>query len=351
MTNLIGRTLLIVLVLLTIFGLGWSLIQVENVLKILGLAALAAYLVNPLVKRLQSRGMNRTMAILAIFLALLTVLSGTSYLLVPMAKRQAIQIFGQLQAFIDSSDAGLARLQTTLEAQLPEGLMEDADLKTRFSTWLEDFAQEAVRTVTRLLLSIASNLVYVFLLPMFVFLILQDGPGFYRRLVQATPNTYFEVVHRLLHRIDMQLGSYMRGVLVVAFCVATVATVGLKLCGMKYFFVIGPLMGILNIIPIFGPLVGTGLAAVAMVLQTGELGSVLGPVIVGSLAQILDNIAFTPIAVSRSVNLHPLLVLVATLCGNALFGTLGLLLAVPVVTIIKVIWQSVQEVRHVVDYN
>ena len=86
MNFFLGRTLLIVLVLLMIFGMGWSLIQVENILKILGLAALAAYLINPLVRRLQSQGLNRSLAILAVFLALLTLMACIFYFLVPMER-------------------------------------------------------------------------------------------------------------------------------------------------------------------------------------------------------------------------------------------------------------------------
>ena len=89
-----------------------------------------------------------------------------------------------------------------------------------------------------------------------------------------------------------------------------------------------------------------GVAALAMILQTGEPGSVLGPILVGVTAQILDNVAFTPIAVSRSVNLHPLPVLLATLAGGELLGLVGLLLAVPFAATVKVVWQAVQEARQ-----
>jgi predicted PurR-regulated permease PerM len=193
---------------------------------------------------------------------------------------------------------------------------------------------------------VASNLIYVFLLPMITFLLLQDGPRFFYKVVQAVPNRYFELIHRLIKRIDEQLGSYIRGILVVAFCVGNVATVGLWLCGMKFFFIVGPTMGLLNIIPIFGPLIGMGMAAVAMVLQTGEVSSIVGPILVGIIAQVLDNVAFTPIAVSRSVDLHPLLVLLATLTGGELFGLVGLLLAVPAMAMVKVVWQAVREARQ-----
>jgi len=115
---------------------------------------------------------------------------------------------------------------------------------------------------------------------------------------------------------------------------------------LNYFFIIGPLMGLLNIIPIFGPMIGMAIAAVAMIFQTGEPGSVVGPILVGATAQVLDNTFFTPIAVSRSVDLHPLLVLLVTLCGGELFGLVGLLLAVPITATVKVVWQVMREARE-----
>lgn len=194
-----------------------------------------------------------------------------------------------------------------------------------------------------LLLAIASNFIYVFLLPMITFLLLQDAPIFISALIGSVPNRYFEVFHRLVNRIDEQLGGYIRGVMVVTFCVASVSTLGLWIVGLKYFFVVGPLMGLLNIIPIFGPIIGMGFAAIVMLFQTGDPGSVVGPLIVGMTAQVLDNVAFTPVAVSKSVDLHPLLVLLMTLIGGELFGLIGLLLAVPITATVKVVIQAVRE--------
>jgi predicted PurR-regulated permease PerM len=122
-----------------------------------------------------------------------------------------------------------------------------------------------------------------------------------------------------------------------------VGTIGLWIAGMEYFFIVGPLMGLLNIIPVFGPMIGMAVAAGAMLFQTGEPGSIVGPVVVGLVAQVLDNVAFTPIAVSRSVNLHPLLVLMMTLIGGELLGLVGLILAVPVTATAKVVIRAVQE--------
>ena len=343
---LIGRVLAIVAVLGALYAMGWSVTHIGTVIRVMAIACLSAYLVNPVVKRLQSRGMTRDMAIAAVFLGFLTTLAVTFYLLVPVAQRQITQIGQQVQTFASTSDEQIARLQVVLEEKLPGDFMKDRDLKSELDAKVKELSEEAVGVVTGLLLAVASNLIYVFLLPMIVFLLLQDGPLFYYQLIKAVPNRYFEVVHRLIDRVDDQLGGYMRGVTIVTFCVGTVSTIGLWIAGMKYFFVIGPLMGLLNIIPIFGPMVGMGMAALVMIFQTGEIGSIVGPIIVGITAQVLDNIAFTPIAVSRSVDLHPLLVLLMTLIGGELIGLVGLLLAVPATATVKVVLQAIQEARQ-----
>jgi predicted PurR-regulated permease PerM len=263
-----------------------------------------------------------------------------------VVQRQVAQIGDHIERFGSGRDEQIERVQVTLEEKLPGDFMKDFDLKAKVDDILGGVSKGAVSAATSLLLSVASNLIYVFLLPMIVFLLLQDGPFFHYQLINAIPNRYFEVVYRLIHRVDDQLGGYIRGVMIVAFCVGSVCTLGLWICGLNYFFVIGPLMGLLNIIPIFGPMIGMAVAALAMIFQTGEIGTILCPVLVGVSAQVLDNVAFTPIAVSRSVDLHPLLVLLMTLIGGELFGLVGLILAVPLTATVKVVWQAIGEARQ-----
>ncbi|MEW6750714.1 MAG: AI-2E family transporter [Candidatus Latescibacterota bacterium] len=342
----VGRILLAVGVLLALYGLGWSLLRASTVLQVVAVSAAGAYLINPAVRRLQSRGMGRSTAIAAVFLGSFTLLAVSLYLLVPVAERQVRQVGEQMQGVMATSQVQVGRLQAMLDQRLPAGLVGSYDLQGVLDARVASLSRRVREGLTEVLAGIAANLMYVVLFPLFTFLLLHDGPRLYHRLLGALPNRYFEVCQRLFTRIDDQLGGYMRGVLVVTFCVAAVSTLGLWICGMRYFFVVGPLMGLLNIIPIFGPLVGMGIAAVAMLLQTGELVSVVGPVLVGVFSQVLDNVAFTPIAVSRSVHLHPLLVLVTTMAGGELLGLAGLLLAVPVTATVKVVWQAVEEARQ-----
>lgn len=341
----IFRLLMAVAVLLGLYAVGWTLSKSGKVMTLVGLAALIAYLVDPLVKRLQGRGLSRTMAIAAVFLAFFTGLAVLLYLVVPVTRQQAVQIGGQMTAFMGDIYAQIDRLQQVFkEHHLPEAVGER--LRQMADEQVKGLPEKVGKAAASLAITVASNLVFVVLLPMVAFLLLQDAPFFYSRIMGLIPNRYFEVTYRLLDRVDEQLGGYIRGVLVVSFCVATVSTLGLWICGLKYFFVIGPLMGLLNIIPIFGAMIGMGLAGLAMVLQTGELGTAVWPVLVGVIAQVLDTVLFTPFALSRSVDLHPLLVLVVTLMVGEMFGLAGMLLAVPAMATVKVVWQAAGEARQ-----
>jgi len=342
--------LLPVLLILGVLGLtgaaGWMVVHAATVLRALGIAAVGAYLVNPLVRRLQNRGMPRDLAIAAVFVGFLSVLAVAAFLVAPVLQQQAESVSAQVEQFLAASGGHVERVQAWLGRRLPAGLLAERNLKQEFDARVHAAAQQSVRLVTAFAIGAASQAVYLILLPMMVFFLLRDGPTFLVQLLRAVPNRYLESAQRLLHRTDEQLGGYIRGVLVVSLCVGIVDTIGLWLCDLRYFFVVGPLMGLLNIVPIFGSIAGIVLAALAMVLQTAQPSSVLGPIVVGLTAQALENAFFTPIAVSRSVSLHPLAVLVATLAGGELFGLVGLLLAVPCLATVKVVWQVVQESRQ-----
>jgi predicted PurR-regulated permease PerM len=336
----------VVTVVLAVYSLGWAWINLGGVVWLVGGAALGAYLINPLVYRLENRGMGRGLAIAAVFLGVLSALVLVGLILAPHIQRQGGQAVGQLHGFIDTGARHLAQLQRWAEHELPPGLIDSGELQADLVGRLRQGMQGVLAGLTTFAVVLVGNLAYVVLAPVLMFLLLLEGPGLRRRMVQAVPNPYFEPLHRFIIRVDEQLGSYIRGVLLVALGVGGVATVGLWLCGMRYFFIVGPFIGLLNVIPLLGPLVGMAAAAAVMVMQTGEAAAALGPMIVGATAQILDNVLFTPVAVSRSVDLPPLLVLIGTLVGGELFGLVGLLAAVPLIATAKVLIQALQEARR-----
>ncbi|MDE2699938.1 MAG: AI-2E family transporter [Gemmatimonadota bacterium] len=190
-----------------------------------------------------------------------------------------------------------------------------------------------------------SGLTLFIIVPFALFFFLAEGRTIKRAIIEQVPNRYFELILNLLYRIDRQLGSYMRGMVLSVIIVSILSSTGLYIIGLEHFLVIGLLAGLANVIPYMGPAIGIIAGVVAAVLQYSALsfGVVIPVIIVFAIVQLVDNVFVAPMVVGRSVNLHPLLVIFAVFVGSELFGAVGMLLAVPTTAVIKVSVRTIYE--------
>ena len=155
--------------------------------------------------------------------------------------------------------------------------------------------------------------------------------------MSIVPNRYFEFSLYLLHKINVQVGNYLRGQVLDATIVGLLATGALWFLGVKYFLMIGLFAGVANIIPYFGPVTGATIAIIVSILQTGDFHLASYVIIAFIIIKVLDDAIILPMVMSRSVHISPLTVLLAIMIGGTLFGILGMLLSIPVAGFIKVI--------------
>jgi predicted PurR-regulated permease PerM len=183
------------------------------------------------------------------------------------------------------------------------------------------------------------------IVPLVLFFLLAEGRSIKRSLIEIIPNQYFEMVLNLLHRIDQQLGGYIRGMVMSVMLISALSILGLRLIGLNDYLVVGTIAGVSNIIPYLGPLIGIMAGTIAAVLQYSTLGwwTILPVIFVFLTVQLLDNVFVQPVVVARSVNLHPLIVIFVVLFGSHMFGAVGMLLAVPLTAVIKVSVRTVYE--------
>ena len=140
-----------------------------------------------------------------------------------------------------------------------------------------------------------------------------------------------------MHKINIQVGNYLRGQVLDATIVGILATGALWLLGIKYFLIIGLFAGIANIIPYFGPITGAIIAIIVSVLQTGDFHLASYVIVAFIIIKLIDDTIVLPMVMSKSVHISPLTVLLAIMIGGQLFGVLGMLLSIPVAGFIKVI--------------
>ena len=326
-----GKGLLLAAGALAVVALLWP---VREIVQLGVLGGLMAYLLDPLAVRLEARGMSRGWASVAVFGGLLILIGVPLVLFFPAL---IDQVTG-LQAGLDLEVASevLEDIERWLGERLaPLGVVR-LDLKERVATLATEHVDDIVGFVPGVL-GVATQFVIV---PVIAFFLLKDGRRFRRAFISAVPNRYFEFTLNALRKADAQLGGYLRGQLLAAFIVGLLATVALWLIGVEYYFLVGAAAGIANLIPFLGPFIGGVIAITISAVTTGGLDQVIPIVIAFSVIQLIDNLGSQPLLLSRNVELHPLVILLVLLMAGELFGLLGLLLAVPMAAVAKVLVQE-----------
>ncbi len=331
--------LLLGIVILTI----WSLPYIKSLLTPLGIALFLSYILKPWVNKLENAGMNRGAAVGLVFL----ILSGLLFMGLKMLLPGLSQEFKTLAQAVQAEDTQsvIDKLQATLSQRIP--ILKNPDIAREVSIKLHNFSATLLRKSFNLIFAVISSFTYIITVPFMMFFILKDGRRIKKFIIQIVPNRYFEMSLNLFYKANSQLGNYIRGQLLVSSIIATLSIIALYSLNIPYFFIIGVIAGLANMIPYFGPIVGALPGVVVAMVETGSMESVVGVIVAFALIQLLDNVIFSPVIVSKSVQIHPLLVILVILVGGNLGGILGMLVAVPIFAVAQVfVKEIIWSFRH-----
>jgi len=326
-----GRIVKAVTALIIIVALGWLFYTLSSILTILIISFLVAYILDPVASYFESHNLSRTQATAVIFLLFAGVLAALFSHFVP----SLIDDLSKLQQVISSGEASkyFSRIENFIATNLPLISVEELDLQGRITRAVT----QLTNSFFMILGSMVSLVTTLVIIPFAVFFLLKDGPVMMKNLFSIVPNRYFEMSLNIIYKINQQLGSYLRGQFFDALIIGVLSIIALWILNVPYYVMIGIFAGLTNMVPYVGPLAG-GSVAVLVVLFTGGSGlDALLVIMAFALIQLVDNVLVQPLVVSKSVNLHPLLIIFSVTIGGQFFGILGMLLAVPATQIIKVL--------------
>ncbi|MTI88407.1 MAG: AI-2E family transporter [Balneolaceae bacterium] len=298
------------------------------------LALILSYILDPFVNRLQSHGLNRTIAITLVLATVLLILVFISTSVIPIVANQMAELTAQRNI------ENLQDIANQVENKLTK----------KFQFIPEDFLEENVTIVVNQLFNVdqVSNVVSnalgiftnifsaVLVVPFAAFFFLKDGSKIRRDLLKMVPNRYFETTLTLIDKIEQRLGLYFRSVLMQSFLVASVSWLNLTVVGLENSLSVGISVGLANTIPYFGPVIGYFLSVIISIVETGDFSLVIPCLLAILIVQVLDNVVFQPLLFSRSTDMHPVAILFIILIGAETAGILGMLIAIPIATIIKI---------------
>lgn len=309
-------------------------------------AALLSYLGDPLVDRMEDRGLPRTAAVSIVFVLLLVVVSVVLLFLVPAVGNQIEVLAKKLPAYLDWLQVNLGPwLQQNLGAE--SSVLDWSTLKSALQEHWSQFGGIAKNVIAWIsqsgmaLVAIAANLV---LIPVVTFYLLRDWDVLVKKVHDLLPRKWEPTVVKLTKESDEVLGAFLRGQLLVMLALATVYSVGLMLVGLELALIIGLIAGLVSFVPYLGFIIGILLAGVAAFMQFQELTYLLWVAAVFGVGQTLEGMLLTPLLVGDKIGLHPVAVIFAVMAGGTLFGFVGVLLALPVAAVIMVILRHAQEI-------
>ena len=311
----------------------WLLWVFALLVAYLAIGLLIAYLLRPLVDRLQSLGINRVWAILVTMVGVFGLMGIFLSNILPFIVAQGSELSEMITM------ARVLELTASVEMQIRQVVpLQEGFLIEGVSQAIQTLFQDAQITSTvGSVMGLASNIFYaVLVIPFVTFFTLKDGTYLRHALLQPVPNKYFEPVLALMSKVEKYLGRYFRALILQAIAIATIATVLLYFAGLNYALAVGIFTGIANTIPYLGPALGFLVGTIVGIAQTGDLSLVFGILVAMALTQIADNTLVYPVIYARATRAHPLVILFVVLVAAQLAGIVGMLLAVPVMTIARV---------------
>lgn len=327
--------------------LGWLIHQLQPVLMPFLVGILLAYLGDPLVDRLETRGLSRTWGVVAVFALFSLILLAMLLVLVPLLGRQLVRLYELAPLMLDWLQ-GTALPWGQQQFGLRADFWRLDRLKGLFTEHLgqaSDFAGLLLAQVTSSGLALLAWLGNLLLIPVVSFYLLRDWDLMLAHLRNLLPRRREGLVVRLAGECHEVLGAFLRGQLLVMLALALVYAAGLMLLGLELGLLIGVLAGLASLVPYMGFVVGIAAALVAVLFQFGlEWYPLLGVLVVFTVGQLLEGMWLTPMLVGDRIGLHPVAVIFAVLAGGQLFGFTGVLLALPAAAVVMVL------LRHVHDF-
>ncbi len=318
----------------------WALSRVRSILTPFILGAVIAYMLNPLVDRMAVRGIKRNRAISLVFLAFLLLFVIALLIIVPLVASEArglVADYGDYVQGVRGFAANLERLAVRLGGRfgvVPEDVRQGAARVGQYAqAWGLHLLQSALGWLNRSL----SLFFLLIVTPVVTFWLLRDYHNLGRIFLRPLPKGHRQSTVEISHEANRIVGGYLLGLLIMTGLVAVYSTLVLTILGVRFSVLLGVLTGVLSIIPYLGFPAAMLIIALTM-LVTGKsvvlIVIVLALHFLGNLAS--DNLVY-PRVIGGRVGLHPLVVIFSILAGGALLNFLGVILAVPLAGVVKVL--------------
>ena len=316
----------------------WGLSLVTSALMPLAVAFLLWFILKGIVSWCETKGIPRIWGTIIAFVVFALVWVVLSLLVFPVLGTQISELIKDFPSYIDQATHAFNSLGERYKQLEPSSSTKQLiDNATRqIVTWASSVAATSGTKIVAGASSAMNLIVSTFMSFILAFWLLKDGPRMGKEVRMLVSDRWRGDFDFFIDTAGKSVGGYLRGTLISSACTGAMATIGFSIIGVPYALILGLITAFLNIIPMIGPWIGGAIAAV-VALFVSPLAAGLSIVVTIAAQQLTDTFV-SPRVMSKNVEIHPVMVIVALLVGGALFGVIGTIISVPVLAIIKSIF-------------
>ena len=320
-------------------------VNISDLLVILLISGISAYILTEVINKFEAFGLKRNLVVIALYIILACTLVALNIALSPYLQHELRSLSAHVPEISKQAEDALKQNSFEFLKDLP--IAEETIKKAVDEVFSPGLLINRVFNVSGMFGQAASVILGLILVPFFVFFLLKDWPSILRTIMGWIPPAYVETTVSAISEINILVSKYIRGITIDCISVAILASFGLWMIGIDYPVTLGIMTGAANIIPYLGPIIACFAASVIALIQFNSINAVLNVILLYVAIKLIDDLVLQPLTVGRSVSLHPMLLVISIIIGEKLFGVIGMMIAVPALTITqKVLGIFIDNHRH-----
>ena len=304
---------------------------ISDILIVFVISVLLALIFDPFVSMLEKRGLGRLLSSLIIFAVFFFVIYLIFSFLVPSFVQQMKQLIEKVKVYLTFTQ--IKKIGTEVQKTIP--LIKSGDLQERITRYISVQVENSFNYFSSLFSTVLSTIAILVIVPFITFFLVKDNKKIIRGFLNIIPNKYFEMSYYVMKKVTFQLSKYVRAWIFDATFVGCIMGIGLFSIGIDNSLPLGVIAGFGHLVPYFGPVIGGIPAILISIIQYGDFSRVPYIVFLVLATYAFDNGIVQPYIFSKSLDIHPIVIILLIIAGGQLFGVIGMLLAIPTATVIK----------------
>ena len=311
--------------------------NVLSVISPLFIGFVIAWLFAPLVDKMTKKGMSRIIASIIVYIVFIAFLVVFFRIFIPIIYNELNELIGTLPGIMTDITDFINNIFAKIDV---EGVDIDGiknSILNGITAYGNSISSSIPTTVVSIMGSLFSGLGTIFFGLIIGLYMLFDFDNVTNLLLKLIPKRYQMEVADLLENIGREVRKSVNGTLLVACMVFVCDTIGFSIVGLNSALLFGLFCGITDLIPYIGPYIGTAVATIVAFTQSPLIG--IGVLVIAIIVQLVESYILQPVVMSKATKLHPVTIICSLLIFGHFFGIVGMILAVPIMSIFKVIWR------------